>query len=106
MQGLEHIGKNTILDGLLGVFKIVVAADNNEFTVDSRFTGKSDNVQSRQAGHADISYNQVRPALEKQLISLAGIIAGHQVRNTQFFPGERIDDSLKCPGFIVDYQCR
>ena len=98
-QRLEHIADDVILDGLLGVLKVVVAAEKGDVGGGADLTHLPRQFDARDKGHADVGQQQVGFVLFYQLEGIqtvAGI--SHQTKPV-VFPGNH--GTYGFPKFIL-----
>ena len=98
-QRLEHIADDVILDGLLGVLKVVVAAEKGDVGGGADLTHLPRQFDARDKGHADVGQQQVGFVLFYQLEgvqTVAGI--SHQAKPV-VFPGNH--GTYGFPKFIL-----
>ncbi|MNI48362.1 hypothetical protein D3C73_1029220 [compost metagenome] len=86
IQGFGQIVGHPILKGFLGIFKVSIAAKNDELRLEIAFRNFFNKLQAVDHRHAYIGYNQIRPCAINKLQRIFAIqrLAAHF--KAQFLP--------------------
>ena len=87
-QGLEHVADDIVLDGLLGVLKIVIAAEKGNIGGRPNLPHLPGKLYSGDEGHPDVGQQQVRPVLLHQLEGIQPIAGASQQTKPMILPGD------------------
>ena len=87
-QGLEHIADDIILDGLLGVFKVVVAAEERDVGGGPHLPHLPGQLNPGDKGHPDVREQQVRLPLLHQLEGIQTVAGAAHQQEAELLPGD------------------
>ena len=77
-QGLEHVADDVVLNGLLGIFKIIVAAEKGDVGGRAYLSHMAGQLNARDKRHADIGEQQIRLILLHQLEGIQSVAGAAQ----------------------------
>ena len=87
-QGLEHVADNVILNGLLGIFKIIVTAEECDIGGRPNLTHLPGQFDPGDKGHANIRQQQIRLVLFHQLKGVQSIAGAPHQAKSKILPGD------------------
>ena len=85
-QGLEHIADDVVLDGLLGILKVVIAAEEGDIGGRPHLPHLPGQLDAGDKGHPDIGEQQVRLVLLHQLQCVQPVAGAPRQTEAQLLP--------------------
>ena len=87
-QGLEHIADDVVLDGLLGIFKVVIAAEEGDVGGRAHLPHLPGQLDARDEGHPDVGEQQIGLVLLHQLQGVQAVAGAPGQTEAQLLPGD------------------
>ena len=103
-DGLEQVVLHAEADGLPGVVKFPVAADDDELRRQLLLAGPLNDLQPGHARHLDIRDDDVRLLAQDDFHGVDAVLAGAQAHQAQVLPVDQLVDQLADIRFVVHNQ--
>ena len=93
-QGLEHVADDVVLDGLLGVSEVIVAAQEGDVGGRAHLPHLPGQLDARDKGHPDVGEQQIRLVFFHQLEGVQPIAGTARQTEAQLLPWNHGADCL------------
>ena len=93
-DGLEEIAHHIIINGLLGIFKVVVAAQKGDVGHGTQLPHLPRQLQPRDKGHADVAQKKIRLELLHQLQGVQAVAGTAHQAKADVLPADHLAHGL------------